>query len=117
MPRLINKTKDRVLAENVIFAHNILGRAKGLIGCKNFPFKQALWIKPCRGGVHTFFMSFPIDLIFVDSKLAVCSVFFHIRPWKMVNLFSFAPRSVFELRAPSLKQSFVQKGDELYVGA
>ena len=115
MLRLINTANDQVLAERVIKAETFFARAKGLMGKSDMPLSEALWIKPCHGGVHTFFMRFPIDLIFVSSDLQVCAVFINVKPWRMAQPPMFSKsRSVFELKT-SGKHS-VQIGERLYVG-
>ena len=117
MARLINKKTDQILAQNIITARSLFSRAKGLIGKKNFSSSTAFWILPCWGGIHTFFMKFPIDVIFVNHSLQITGVFKNVAPWKTVNpgLFS-KTYSVFEFKSPVLKQSQLQKGDQLHVG-
>lgn len=117
MLRLINKTNNQVLAQNVIEATTLFSRAVGLMGKKDMPLADALWIKPCRGGIHTYFMRFPIDLIFVTKSLQVSAVFQNVLPWRLVgsSLF-FKVHSVFELKTPALKEHHIQTGEQLYVG-
>ena len=93
-----------------------------------------MWIKPCAS-IHTFFMKFPIDVIFVDEKLRVISVCENITPWKILNSAGkkmsffqyylqpstydlknyFQHTSVFEFQAGTLSEHSIQKGDQLYV--
>ena len=42
-------------------------RAKGMLGQRNASLMEVYQIVPCHS-IHTFFMSFPIDAIFVDSR-------------------------------------------------
>ena len=117
MLRLINKTNNQVLAQNVIEATTLFSRAIGLMGKKDMPLSDALWIKPCRGGIHTCFMNFPIDLIFVTKSLQVSAVFRHVSPWRLVSPSLFSKvYSVFELKTPALKNHCIQIGEQLYVG-
>jgi uncharacterized membrane protein (UPF0127 family) len=56
-----------------------------------------LWLDPC-GGIHTWGMQYPIDVVFLDRSLRVLAVRRAVPPWRMV----FAPRgtrSVVELPA------------------
>ena len=118
MPSLINKKTDQVLANNVIILHSFFSRVKGLMGKKDLPPSTAFWILPCIGGIHTLFMRFPIDVIFVNYSLKITAVFTNIAPWKTVvhpGLFS-KTYSVFELKSPALEKIQLQKGDQLYVG-
>ena len=121
MAQLINKRTQQVLAKEVISARGFFARLKGLMGKKDFPAKHTLWIAPCQGGIHTFFMHFPIDVIFVNRSLQVTSFFKNVPPWKIVYpLFClkdfFQTHSVFEFKTPSLDLYHLQKGDPLYVG-
>ena len=117
MLRLINKTNNQVLAQNVIEATTFFSRTVGLMGKKDMLISEAFWIKPCWGGIHTFFMHFPIDLIFVTKALQVSAVFQHVLPWRIMSpsLFS-KTHSVFELKSQALKEHHIQIGEQLYVG-
>ncbi|MDE0518345.1 MAG: DUF192 domain-containing protein [Oligoflexia bacterium] len=117
MSSLINKKNQQVLAQNVITARRFFSRVKGLMGKRDFPASTAFWIIPCTGGIHTLFMQFPLDVIFVDPYLRITAVFKNIAPWKTVHpgLFS-KTYSVFELKSPALRQNELRTGDQLYVG-
>lgn len=122
MTHLINKKTNQVLARNVVSVHSFFLRMKGLMGQTDFPSSSAFWITPCKGGIHTFFMKFPIDVIFVNRSLCITRVFKNIKPWKIVYpsfsaclMFS-KTHSVFEFKTPALNQYYLQKGDQLYVG-
>ncbi len=116
MAGLINQKTNEVLAHNVITARRFLSRAKGLMGKKDFPISCAFWIVPCKGGIHTFFMKFPIDVIFVNRSLHIIRVFKNIRPWKLVYPPFFSKSySVFEFKTPALKPYHLTQGDKLYV--
>ena len=118
MAHLINKKTNQVLAQNVITARSLFSRMKGLIGKTDFPFSDVLWILPCKGGIHTFFMKFPIDVVFVNRSLQITRIFKNIVPWKIVYfplLFS-KTYSVFEFKTPALDHCHLQQGDQLYVG-
>ena len=117
MTQLINKNTDQILAQNVISARSLFSRAKGLIGKKDLPLSTAFWILPCVGGIHTFFMKFPIDVIFVSRSLRITSVFKNVTPWKTVHPGWFSKtHSVFEFKSPALKEIPLQTGDQLHVG-
>ena len=116
-PRLIHKKSSLVLAQNVITVSRFFTRMKGLLGKKDFPLSDTLWILPCPGGIHTFFMKFPIDVIFVNRSLQITSLFKNTAPWKTVHpaLFS-KTHSVFEFKTPALNHYHLQEGDQLHVG-
>jgi len=70
---LINKSTGLVVAQRVEMAISFTRRLKGLLGRSFFPPGSALMLQPCRQ-VHTFFMRFPIDVIFLDQRGTVLTV-------------------------------------------
>ena len=113
--KLINQTQACVLADRVEIAHNFFTRARGLMGRKSLIEGSTLWIKDCTH-VHTFFMKFSIDLLFVDQSLKVKRIFLNARPWHHFFLGTWKSDSVFEFQAGALKKCSVNEGDQLYVG-
>lgn len=63
-------------------ADTFLRRLVGLLGRAGLPPGNALLIRPCSS-VHTCFMRFPIDVVFVDSDLTVLRVAAGLKPWRM----------------------------------
>ena len=118
---LFTKEPIKTLAQSVVKATHFTYRMRGLMGKKEFPISSAFWIIPCRRGVHTFFMHFSLDLIFVDRFLKITAIFQDIVPWRIIHpvgSFAFNPPaySVFEFRSPALKPYHLQQGDQLHVG-
>ena len=115
MPRLIHKDTKQTIVQNVLMARSLWDRMKGLIGKTDFPSVNTLWILPCTG-IHTFFMKFPIDVIFVNRKLQIKAVFKNIAPSRIIYppLFSNS-HSVFEFKTPALNSFQLEKGNQLYV--
>ena len=54
---------------------------RGLLGRDGLAQGEGLLIKPC-GSVHTFFMRFPIDVVFCDRELSVVAVRPEVPPWR-----------------------------------
>ena len=54
----------QVIADNVKIAENFFTRATGLLGKSTIHCEEGLLIRPCRQ-VHTFFMRFDIDVLFL----------------------------------------------------
>ena len=63
-------------------ARTLFARMKGLIGTKRLPPGEGMLILRCNA-IHTFFMSFPIDAIFLDREDRVLKVVRNIRPWRL----------------------------------
>ena len=68
-----NDTRQSELADKVELAASFGARLKGLLGRDGLPEGQGLWIDPCNS-VHTFFMRFPIDVLFLDKSQRVVRV-------------------------------------------
>lgn len=111
---LKNVSRETVLAAQIFVADSLLTRTKGLLGETSLPTQSALWIFDCNS-VHTFFMKFPIDIIFVNSDLQIRKIYRNVGPWRM-TLPNFSFDSVFELPGGSLTEGSAQVGDQLHVG-
>ena len=62
-----NLTRGTILGESVDVADTSAKRRTGLLKHDRLEPGHGLWIKPCES-VHTFFMKFAIDLIYLDKK-------------------------------------------------
>ena len=54
---------------------------RGLLGRSGLEESEGLLLKPC-GSVHTFFMRFPIDVVFLDRELSVVAVRPELPAWR-----------------------------------
>ncbi len=77
-------------------AKNFRERARGLIGHKAPPPGTGLLIPKCNA-IHTFFMSYPIDAIFINSKGEVVKIVRSIPPWKFFIWGSWRAKAVLEI--------------------
>ena len=55
---------------------------RGLLGRKELPSGEGILLKP-SGSIHTFFMRFPIDVVFLDRELRVVAIAPDVPPWRM----------------------------------
>lgn len=111
--KITNKNKGTILAEEVILADSPGKRIKGLLGKKEAEFSkgQALILKPCNS-IHTFFMSFTIDALFMDQDNRVIKVLSCLRPFRLSPLI-FGSSFVIELPAGMIQATQTQEGDYL----
>lgn len=65
------------------------------------------------GGIHTFFMLFPLDLVFLDKENRVIKVIRNLKPWRHTWFYPKTKR-VLELPLGILPSSIVE-GDTLEV--
>lgn len=111
MSILMNQTKKQILAKEVFTADSFFLRLKGLMFKGEMGDSQVLFIPKCNS-IHTFFMNFAIDAIFVDKNLIVKRVVKNILPNKLVWPVLGA-RHVFEMKH-GLNQN-IEIGDSLSV--
>lgn len=112
--KLLNVSRNSEVANNVRIADTFYRRAKGLLGERGLDEGNTLWIHRCNS-IHTWFMRFPIDAVFVDSQMVVRAVYRNLGPWRM-TFPAWKASSVFELPAGALDKTHVEIGDQLYVG-
>ena len=84
--RVVNRTRDCVLAERAELADNMWTRFVGLMGRQTLPLGGGLVLKP-GGGIHMWFMRMPLDVIHVDKNDRVTHVLRGIKPWRFGPLF------------------------------
>lgn len=85
-------------------------RFAGLLGKKTMGSGQGLWIKPCQQ-IHTHWMQFPIDLIFIDSTGKVVHQLTQ-NPGKISRRILKA-ESVLEFMAGTVERLAIHTGDTL----
>ncbi len=87
-----------VLGVRAKVARTFRERAKGLIGTKDLPPGEGLLIERCNA-IHTFFMSFPIDAVFLDKHDNVVKTVRGIRPWRFLVWGGWRARKVLETKS------------------
>ena len=107
-----NLTRDAVLGDAIEVADTSGKRRVGLLKHKGLGPGEGLWIVPCES-VHTFFMKFPIDLVYVDKKRRVRKVRRAVPPWRLSLCLN--AHSILELPAGTVEQTGTQQGDELVI--
>ena len=110
-----NRTRQAFLASNLQVADTHWMRLKGLLGKRlgDFERGQGLWIIPCQG-VHTMFMQFPIDVLYLADNNVVLHAEENVRPWRLTPI-RIGACSVLELPARTLFASGTAVGDEIEI--
>ena len=106
--RVVNVTRQTVLADALEVADAGPRRRKGLLGRKCLSPGEGLWIIPCEA-VHTFGMQFPIDLVFLDRKNRVVKARSNVRPGRLSACLS--AKSVVELPSGTVLGTQTMRGD------
>jgi uncharacterized membrane protein (UPF0127 family) len=107
-----NTRSGLVLAEKLETAFDSKTRRRGLLGRQGLDAGAALVIAPCNS-IHTFFMKFAIDVVFVTRDGRVAKLYTALPPWRIgVSWRSFA---VIELPAGAAGRADTRVGDNLEV--
>ena len=112
--QITNARNGKVVADELLTAFDSASRRKGLLAHGSLPPSTALVIAPTNA-IHTFFMKFPIDVVFVSKGGRVLKIRSRVPAWRMTaSLRAFA---VLELAAGSLNGSDIKVGDQLIVNS
>jgi uncharacterized membrane protein (UPF0127 family) len=108
---ILNDTLGTVLASHAGLAATFFQRFVGLMGKRELRHGEGLVLAPCQA-VHTMFMSFPIDLLFLDEAGQVVLAMGEVAPYRR----SPVKREAFyviELPAGVIASSGTRVGDRL----
>jgi len=108
--RLRNITRGTILGDAIDIADTSEKRTTGLLKHKELRAGEGLWIVPCEG-VHTFFMKFALDLVYIDKKHIVRKAVANVVPWRLSMCLP--AHSIVELPAGTIEPSATRKGDQL----
>ena len=109
---LRNARSGLVLADRLEPAFDSTARRRGLLGRQGLDAGAALIIAPCNS-IHTFFMKFAIDVVFVSRDGQVTKLRTALQPWRVgISWKSFA---VIELSAGTIARAETRVGDVLQV--
>ncbi len=109
---LINERTRQPLATAVELAVTRRARRRGLLGRDGLDASAAIILAPCTA-VHTAFMRFAIDVLFLDRDGCAVKIVSDVLPWRI----ALAARAyaVVEMAAGSARRHDLQLGDRLYV--
>jgi uncharacterized membrane protein (UPF0127 family) len=94
---LISVERDRgeTVCARCVLADRPWTRVRGLLGRKRLEADEGVLLRPV-GAIHTMFMSFPIDAVFLDHEYSVVKVVENLRPWRFAG--ARGAKAVLELR-------------------
>ncbi len=107
----VNAQTGRVVAERVELADGVWSRFRGLMLRRPLEPGCGLLLRP-SSSIHTFFMRFPIDVVYLDRAGKVVKVVADMKPWR-VSAGGRGARQVLELPSGSAAQAGLQLGDEI----
>ena len=83
---------------------------RGLLGRRALELDEGLLLRPA-GSVHTAFMRFPIDVVFMDDEGRVLRVADRIKPWRTASVKG--AKAVIELPAGAAALAGITPGQRL----
>jgi uncharacterized membrane protein (UPF0127 family) len=112
LSRLRNRRNGAILATRIVTAFDSQSRRTGLLKHSSLPDGDGLVIAP-SSGIHTFFMKFPIDVVFVARDGRVLKTRSNLGPWRVA--ICWRAHAVVEIPAGALARSNTAPGDILEV--
>jgi uncharacterized protein len=106
----LQRQDGRVVCEHLLVAARPLRRMRGLLGRRGLPTGEGILLRPA-GSIHTFFMRFPIDVVFLDGEDRVVGIETALSPWRTAG--RRGARSVVELAAGECERRGLRVGDRL----
>lgn len=106
----LTRADGSVICERCVVADRMLPRMKGLLGKRELVAGEGLLIQPAPS-IHTFFMRFPIDVVFLAKNGEVMKVAPNVGAWRMRSCRrAFA---VLELAAGEAERRGITVGDHV----
>lgn len=109
---LINQRTGAPIATEVERAATRASRRRGLLGRDGLAASHALMLEPCPA-VHTAFMRFAIDVVFLDRQGYAVKIVRNLVPWRIA--IARRAHAVVELAAGSLEDVDLSVGDRLFL--
>ena len=110
----LRREDGSVVCERCTLADSPATRLKGLLGRDGLEQGEGLLLRPASS-IHTFFMRFPIDVVFLDRALVVLAIEDTIDPWRSAS--KRGAKAVLELPAGESSRRGLTVGTQLTLAA
>ncbi len=107
---VLTREGGSVVCERCVVADRMFSRMKGLLGKRHLATGHGLLIRPAPS-VHTFFMRFPIDIVFLSRRGEVMKVSADVGPWRVRSCRR--AYAVLELPAGEAERRGIAMGDRI----
>jgi uncharacterized membrane protein (UPF0127 family) len=111
---ILQRQDGRVVCEHLLVAARPLQRMRGLLGRSSLPEGEGILLRPA-GSVHTFFMRFAIDAVFLDRNDVVIGIASELAPWRTAG--RKGAKAVVELASGECARRGISTGDKLAVAS
>jgi uncharacterized membrane protein (UPF0127 family) len=108
----LTRENGEVVVDQCVVADSPVSRMRGLLGRSDLKPGEGLLLRPASS-IHTFFMRFPIDAVFLDDGLRVLQISDELRPWRAAS--RRGARAVLELPAGESARRGLEPGESLLV--
>jgi len=108
----LTRENGDVVVDDCVVADSPPSRMKGLLGRSELRPGEGLLLRPASS-IHTFFMRFPIDAVFLDKGLRVLRISDELRPWRAAS--RRGAHAVLELAAGECSRRRLEPGELLRV--
>jgi uncharacterized membrane protein (UPF0127 family)/CheY-like chemotaxis protein len=106
----LRREDGRIVCERVVVADRAHRRMRGLLGRKYLRQGEGMVLRP-GWSIHTAFMRFPIDAVFLDADQVVIKIEHEVGPWRTVSCRG--AREVVELPAGECHRRGLEVGDRV----
>jgi uncharacterized protein len=106
----LRREDGRIVCERVVVADRAHRRMRGLLGRKYLRQGEGMVLRP-GWSIHTAFMRFPIDAVFLDADQVVIKIEHEVGPWRTVSCRG--AREVVELSAGECQRRGLEVGDRV----
>jgi uncharacterized membrane protein (UPF0127 family) len=111
MPEVALANDDgNVVCEHCLLAETMFARLRGLLGRSGLSSGEGMLLRPAAS-IHTAFMRFPIDAVFLDRENRVVKVAAELAPWRAAACRG--SRTVLELPAGEAARQGLRPGVSL----
>src|ERR671930_2035468 len=100
----------RVVCDRCVIADTLPRRLRGLLGARGLPPGEGIVLRP-GWSIHTAFMRFAIDVVYVDANQVVMKVVPNLKPWRASTCRG--ARDVVELAAGEAGRRGIKAGDRV----
>jgi uncharacterized membrane protein (UPF0127 family)/CheY-like chemotaxis protein len=106
----LRREDGRIVCERVVVSDRAHRRMRGLLGRKYLRQGEGMVLRP-GWSIHTAFMRFPIDAVFLDADQVVIRIEHEVGPWRTVSCRG--AREVVEMAAGECRRRGLEVGDRV----
>jgi uncharacterized protein len=106
----LKRENGDIVCDRCVVAASPFSRMKGLLGRSELGPGEGLLLRPASA-IHTFFMRFPIDAVFLDRDWRVVGIAGDVAPWRTAG--RKGAKAVLELPAGESARRGLRPGDLL----